>query len=109
MTESSRRTGTLLLPAGCADGVRFGLQGHAEFGSESGHGSRWEMKVKPLQQSGEKEEHLHAGELLPQALTSPCKEEDRHFALNLEHILNPSHILLDVHGLVGVTWRRCLT
>lgn len=88
VTESSCRTGTLLLPAGCADGVRFGLQGHAEFGSETGDGSRWEVKVEPLQQSGEKEEHLHAGELLPQALTSPCKGEDRPFALNLEHFFS---------------------
>lgn len=102
MTESSRRTRTLLLPADCADGVRFGLQGHAKFGSESGDGSRREMKVEPLQQSGEKKEHLHTGQLLPQALTSPCKERDRHFALDLEHILNSSHASFNVHGLVGV-------
>lgn len=102
MTERSHRTGILLLPAGRADGVRFGLQGHAEFGSESGDGSRWEVKVKSLQQGGEKEEHLHAGQLLPEALTSPCEQKHRHLGWELERIPKSSHVSLNAHGVVGV-------
>lgn len=54
----------LVLPADRADGVRFGLESHAQLRGHSGNGSQRELEVEPLQQSGEKEEHLHPGQLL---------------------------------------------
>ena len=62
---------TFLLPADSTDGVRLGLQGHAQFGSDSGDGSWRELQMKPLQQSGEEEEHLHPGQLFTQTATLP--------------------------------------
>lgn len=59
------------MPADGANGVRFGLEGHAELGGDGGNGSHGELQMKPLQQGGEKEEHLHPGQLLSQALTPP--------------------------------------
>lgn len=75
VVRSVSAAGRFLLPADGADGVRFGLQGHAKFGSDSRNGSWRELKMKPLQQSGEKEEHLHPGQLFTQAVTPPWKKK----------------------------------
>lgn len=73
--RSVSRTGNLLLPADSTDGVRFGLQGHAQFGSDGGNCSWRELKMKPLQQSCEKEEHLHSCQLFTQAMPSAWKKK----------------------------------
>lgn len=80
MEGVGQRAEALLLPADRADGVRLGLEGHAELGGDGGNGPRRELEVKPLQQSGEKEEHLHPGQLLSQALTLPWeKKKEKEF------------------------------
>lgn len=48
VVRSVVRTGTSLLPPDGTDGVRFGLQGHAKFGSDGGNGSWRELEMKPL-------------------------------------------------------------
>lgn len=71
MERSGDRAETLLVPADRTDGVRFGLEGHAQLRGDGGNGSQRELEMKPLQQSGEKEEHFHPGQLLSQTLTPP--------------------------------------
>ena len=69
--RSFDRAEALRLPADRTDGVRFGLESHAQLRGDGGNSSWRKLEMKPLQQSGEKEKHLHPGQLLSQTLTPP--------------------------------------